>query len=575
MNFNELNLSPEVVELLAARNITIASPIQIQSLPFTMSGQDLIGRARTGTGKTLAFALPIIEKMQPSRERGRAPRAIILAPTRELAKQVAGEFEATAPNLRVVTVYGGAPYSPQERSLMGGVDIVVGTPGRLIDHLDRGNLDLSKIEFAVLDEADEMLNVGFLEPVERILADTPAERQTLFFSATLTREVLSLARRLLKNPKLVDLVGEESGKTSQTVEHLAVKVGKSRTRVLCDLLTVYNPEKAIVFTRTKREVDELALELIGRGLEAEGLHGDMAQSQRERALASFRSGMVRVLVATDVAARGLDIAEVDLVVQYHMPQDTEAYIHRSGRTGRAGRSGRALVLFGDREMRGLRNLEHATGVQFIRRDAPKSHEVVEALVDTTGNLVRKVKAELATPFMDQAQALFEEMGVEALARALARIAGATEPVRNVSLLSGEEDMTTVQLDAPRLGIPKAVALICRTLDLDAKLLGRVRLFNGGAVADIPTRHIEKLMAASPLEEQVVLSLPQDLPDLIDAPDRRDDRGGRSSGGRYAGGGGDRYQDRPRHAQGDRGGDRGGRPSFRDSNRSGSYNRDRS
>ncbi|MBB6098503.1 superfamily II DNA/RNA helicase [Deinobacterium chartae] len=540
MLFSDLNLSPEVVERLSKRGITEPSPIQAESLPYTLEGRDLIGRARTGTGKTLAFALPIIERLEPSRERGRLPRALVLAPTRELAKQVAGEFEAVAPNLEIVTVYGGAPYATQERALSRGVDVVVGTPGRIIDHLQRGNLQLDAVRFAVLDEADEMLNVGFAEAVEEILSRTPSERQTLFFSATLPQGVMRLARSYLQNPQVVDLIGENAAKTAQTVEHIAVKAGKSRTRVLADLLTIYNPERAIVFTRTKREVDELALELIHRGLEAEGLHGDMAQSQRERALASFRSGRTRVLVATDVAARGLDIAEVDVVVQYHLPHDTEAYVHRSGRTGRAGRNGTAIVLYGDREQRALRNLEHATGVHFAKREAPRADEVQAASVTAAANLVRAVDAEVAQTFLSQAEALLAEMGPLALARALAKISGSTEPVRSVSLLSGEEDMTAVLLTAERMTIPRAVALIARTLNIEARSLGKIRLWAGGAVADVPTASLDELLAASPLDGGVPVTVAEEIPELFEPrrDERQGDRGGygRSDRGGYGRGG---------------------------------------
>ncbi len=544
MNFSDLNVSPELVTRLEVRGITTPSPIQIEALPPALEGRDLIGRARTGTGKTLAFAIPIIEKMQPSRERGRLPRAIILAPTRELAKQVAGEFEQSAPDLRTVTVYGGAPYSPQERALMGGVDIVVGTPGRITDHIDRGNLDLSAVEFAVLDEADEMLNVGFLEPVENILEKTPATRQTLFFSATLTPEVKRLANRYLRTPVTVDLVSDSASKTSQTVEHVAVVVGRSRTRALADLLTVYNPERTIVFTRTKREVDELALELIHRGLEAEGIHGDLAQVQRERALASFRAGLTRVLVATDVAARGLDIPEVDLVVQFHLPNDTEAYIHRSGRTGRAGRAGRAVVLHNEREGRGIRNLEHATGVQFVRREVPRPQEVQAALVNGTVQTVRGIKSEVALPFLEQAEVLIKELGAEALARALAKLAGVSEPARSVSLLSGEEDMTTVMVRGERLSIPRTVAIICRATNLDSKLLGKVRVFDGGTVLDIPTPYLGKLLeSAGQLEDEVTVEVATDLPEMQEVRDDRREGGGyrgnsdRGGSRGYQGGGG--------------------------------------
>lgn len=551
MNFAQL-IAPELAARLEERGITEASPIQAESLPHTLAGRDLIGRARTGTGKTLAFALPIIMKLEPSRERARLPRAIVVAPTRELAKQVADEFSKSGVGLTTVTVYGGAAYGPQENALRRGVDVVVGTPGRLIDHLERGNLDLSAVQFAVLDEADEMLSVGFADAIETILQKTPEERQTMLFSATLNNDIKRLSRNYLKDPLIVDMVGEGKSQAAQTVEHLKVKVGRSRTRVLADLLTVYNPEKAIVFTRTKREADELANELIHRGLESEALHGDLAQTQRERALGAFRSGRVGVLVATDVAARGLDIPEVDLVVQYHLPQDPESYVHRSGRTGRAGRTGTAIIMYGDRENREVMGLERITGVRFKERPLPTPSEVAQASARASSEMVRRVDPEAAQGFQAEAEQLFSELGLEALARALAKISGVTEPAKAASLLSGEEGLTTLILHGERLSVPRTVALIARAVDVDTRRLGKVRQWRGGTVADVPSEFVEKLMAAAPLDGQVEVQVAQELPELFEQPTRE-----RRDGGGYQGGRG--YRDRDEGGRGGygRGGNSGG------------------
>lgn len=579
MNFDQL-IAPALAERLLERGITEASAIQAESLPHTLAGHDLIGRARTGTGKTLAFALPIIQNLTPSRERGRLPRAIVLAPTRELAKQVADEFSKSGRELVTATVYGGSSYGPQESALRRGVDVVVGTPGRIIDHLDRGNLKLEAIEYAVLDEADEMLSVGFADAIESILQGTPEERQTMLFSATLTNDIRRIARQYLRDPITVDKVGAGKSQAAQTVDHLKVRVGRTRTRVLADLLTVYNPEKAIVFTRTKREADELANELIHRGLEAEALHGDLAQSQRERALSAFRGGRVGVLVATDVAARGLDIPEVDLVVQYHLPQDPESYVHRSGRTGRAGRTGTAIIMYSDRENRDVSGLERVTGVRFKERALPTPTEVAEASARSSADMVRKVDVEAAGLFQAEAERLFSELGLEALARALAKISGVTEPIKAASLLSGEEGLTTLILHGERMSVARTVALLARNCDVDTRRLGKVRQWRGGAVADVPSEFVEVLMKASPLEEQVQVEIAKELPELFEQPtrERRDrggynggrggyrgrDRGGRGGGRGYGGrGGGGR--DRDRGGRGDRdrrGGSQGGRDRHR-------------
>ncbi|MFC4426070.1 DEAD/DEAH box RNA helicase [Deinococcus navajonensis] len=549
MNFDQL-IAPELAARLAERGITEATPIQVESIPQTLAGKDMIGRARTGTGKTLAYALPIIQNLEPSRERARLPRAIVVAPTRELAKQVADEFSKSGLGLTTVTVYGGASYAPQENALRRGVDVVVGTPGRLIDHLERGNLDLSAVQYAVLDEADEMLSVGFAEAIETILQKTPEGRQTLLFSATLNNDINRLSRKYLREPVIVDMVGEGKSQAAQTVEHLKVKVGRSRTRVLADLLTIYNPEKAIVFTRTKREADELANELIHRGLEAEALHGDLAQSQRERALGAFRSGRVGVLVATDVAARGLDIPEVDLVVQYHLPQDPESYVHRSGRTGRAGRTGTAIIMYGDRENREVMGLERITGVRFTERPLPTPKEVQAASARSSADMVRKVDSGVAASFQAEAERLFSELGLEALTRALAKISGVTEPVKAASLLSGEEGQTTLILHGERMSIARTVALLARAGDVDTRRLGKVRQWRGGTVADVPSEYVQKLLAANPLEGEIQIEVAQELPELFEQATRERREGG------YQGGGNRGYRDEGGYRGGNRGGGQG-------------------
>jgi superfamily II DNA/RNA helicase len=559
MVFSDFALSERVVSGLTARGITVPSPIQEESLPFTLEGRDVLGRARTGTGKTLAFGLPISMRLEASRERGRKTRAIILAPTRELAKQVAKELELCAAHLAVTTIYGGTSYGPQERDLQRGVDVVVGTPGRVIDHLDRGTLDLSEVEIAVLDEADEMLSMGFQDAVERVLKSTPKERQTMLFSATIPRWVDKLAKGYLNNPKKVDLVGEESAAQASTTQHIAVRVNPAaRTKTLADLLTVLAPERAIIFTRTKKDCDELALELIHRGLEAEAIHGDLAQSQRERALEGFRAGRTRVLVATDVAARGIDIPDVELVVQHHFPNDSEAYVHRSGRTGRAGRSGTAVVLYTDREQRQLKTLEHEAGVFFERKDPPKPTEVAASAAKNAAKVVRSVPESVIAQFRAEAEALAEEFDIDALARALAWIAGIHQAPKPASLITGEEGMTTVLLRAPRLGIPRAVAVLAQVMNLPSKALGKIKPFKDGVAADVPTSSVEALLAQNPLEGQIEIERAETLPELIDLAPRNDrayqDRG--SSNDR-----------RPREGGYQSGGSRGGYRGNRDSNSS--------
>ncbi len=545
MLFSDFALNEGIVLGLAARGITIPSPIQEESLPFSLDGRDILGRARTGTGKTLAFALPIITRVQPSRERNRLPRVIVLSPTRELAKQTAKEFTLLG-GLEVVEVYGGASYTPQQRALQRGVDIVVGTPGRVNDLLERRDLDLTAVEVVVLDEADEMLSMGFQEQVETILSTTPQQKQTMLFSATMPRWVERIANKYQTNPKKVDLVGNDDAVQNTTVQHVAVRIApNNRTKVLADLLTVVGPERAIIFTRTKRDCDELALALVSRGLAAEAIHGDLAQAQRERALESFRSGNARVLVATDVASRGLDIPDIELVVQHHFPQDSESYVHRSGRTGRAGRAGMAVVLYTNREERDLKRLEHDTGAHFTRQDPPKPNEVAEAAAKNAGHDVRHVPEGVIAGFRNEAAALMEEFGEDALARALAYIAGVTQVQKPQSLITGEEGFTTVMLTAQRIGIPKAVAVLAGALNIAARSLGKIKeVRGGGVVADVPTELVAALLTKD-LEDVKVTRI-EVLPEIIEerAENRRPSSGG--YGASSGGSGGKRYggNDRP-------------------------------
>ena len=552
MSFTDFpSLSAAVISSLTARGITIPTPIQAESLPFSLEGRDILGRARTGTGKTLAFALPIVTRLSPSREKGRLPRALVLAPTRELAKQTAKEF-ALLGVLEVQEFYGGTSYATQERALRYGVDVIVGTPGRIQDHLDRGNINFSELEFVVLDEADEMLSMGFQDQVEKILESAPSDRQTMLFSATMPRWVERLAAKHQNNVVKIDLVKDASSVQASTVQHNCIKIQPvQRTRVLADMLTVLAPERTIIFTRTKRDCDELALELIHRGFEAEAIHGDLAQNQRERVLDGFRAGRSRVLVATDVAARGIDIPDVELVVQHHFPHDTESYIHRSGRTGRAGKSGRAMVLYTQREERDLRNLERVAGVRFSPLEAPSPMEVRTAAARHAASELSRIPQEVLAPFQLEADRLLEEFGAESLARALAVIAGVTHAPKKVSLLTEEAGLTTLELRGQRLSIPRAVAMIAKGANIQSKVLGKMQPFNDGIYVDVPNELAAKLLALSPLEDMTI----EIAAELRAEPEQRSERrydNPRGFNNRYAGGGGN---SRPQGG----GYDRGSRP----------------
>ncbi len=373
-DFTSLNLRDEIMQAITELGYAEPTPIQAAMIPIMLTGSDVIGQAQTGTGKTAAFALPIIQNFQPQRQ----PQALVLAPTRELALQVADSMIEYGKHLhlRVLAVYGGQPYGPQIGNLKRGVDIVVGTPGRLNDLLERKVLNLSEIKTVVLDEADEMLNMGFIEEVEKILAETPTERQTALFSATLPARIRSLADRFMRDPKPVTI--KRSTLTLTTTEQRYYLVHESdKTNALTRLFEIEPIHSALIFARTRAETATLANELVVRGIPAEAIHGDLDQNARERVLGRFRANQLKVLVATDVAARGLDIEDISHVFNYHLPDDAEVYIHRIGRTGRAGKTGIAITLLSPREKRRMREVEALTKQPVTKMELPTASDIVK------------------------------------------------------------------------------------------------------------------------------------------------------------------------------------------------------
>lgn len=363
--FASLGLASPLVAAVAALGYEEPTPIQREAIPVLLAGHDMLGQAATGTGKTAAFALPLLNKLSEDTKtnRGKA-RALVLVPTRELAMQVAEALHkyAKGSNLNVVPVYGGAPMDHQIRALRRGAEVVVGTPGRVLDHLRRQTLNLAAIEMLVLDEADEMLDMGFSEDIDLIVAETPATRQTALFAATFAPRILSIAGKHLKNPKKVQIAQEKRapGKLPQ-VRQVAYIVGKGqKTNALSRILDFESPKSAIIFCRTRLEVDELTDTLNAHGYGAQALHGGMMQKQRDRVMQLFRSEKADILVATDVAARGLDIDHVSHVINYDLPTAPEVYVHRIGRTGRIGREGVAITLCAPREQRFLQYVERLT-----------------------------------------------------------------------------------------------------------------------------------------------------------------------------------------------------------------------
>jgi ATP-dependent RNA helicase RhlE len=370
MPFNALGLAPELVRAVAEEGYEQPTPIQQEAIPLALAGRDLIGSAQTGTGKTAAFMLPILQRLS---HRGAKPavRALILVPTRELAEQVLQSARAYGRHLEVTAaaVYGGVGMEPQTRALKHGADIVVATPGRLLDHMERGHADFSRLEVLVLDEADRMLDMGFAPDVRRILAALPEERQTMFFSATVSPEVDALARRALDGHASVE-IGRRA-KPAEGIEHVIVAVDKLQKKgVLAKILLAKPAGQTLIFTRTKYGADKLVTHLKREGIPAHALHGDKAQSHRTRTLEAFRSGQAEVLVATDIAARGIDVDGIRMVVNYDVPTDAEVYVHRVGRTARAGARGVALTLLSPDEWLLMGDIEKLIGQTFPRELIP-------------------------------------------------------------------------------------------------------------------------------------------------------------------------------------------------------------
>ena len=335
MNFEELGLAPGILRAVTEMGFEQASPIQAQSIPVALEGRDMIGQAQTGTGKTAAFGIPLLQGIDPHNKK---LQAVVLCPTRELAIQCANEMRKFAKflhGIKVLPVYGGQDIVKQIRSIKSGTQVVIGTPGRVIDHIRRKTMKMDNVKTIVLDEADEMLNMGFREDIETVLQTLPEVHQTLLFSATMPKPIMDIAKKYLKQPEIVKVVKREL--TVPKIEQYYYEVNPRRkSEVLSRLLDMYDPELSLVFCNTKKKVDELVEDLKGRGYFAAGLHGDLKQSQRDRVMNGFRNGRTDILVATDVAARGIDVDDVEAVFNYDVPQDDEYYVHRIGRTGRAG-----------------------------------------------------------------------------------------------------------------------------------------------------------------------------------------------------------------------------------------------
>ncbi len=433
--FTRLGLHPQLVQTVSDLGYTTPTPIQAEIIPLMLDGHDVIGQAQTGTGKTAAFALPILQTM----ERGqRCIQSLILAPTRELAVQVA---EATheygsGQNVRVLAVYGGQPYGRQISRLRQGVDVVVGTPGRMLDLIEKGELDLSSVRTVVLDEADEMLSMGFIDDIKEILGKTPAERQNALFSATIPPEIRSLADKYMHSPQSVTIKSKQL--TVDTVDHRYCLVNKEdKLAVLTRLFEVEDITSALIFASTRVGTSDLVNELMGRGFPSEALNGDLNQQTREQVLNRFRSNQSTVLVATDVAARGLDIDDISHVFNYDLPMDPEMYVHRVGRTGRAGKTGIAISLLTTKEMWRLRRIESYTKQTLTKIAIPEIKEIEEhreaQLLEELTMWLKRGRCQKERKIVTElAEAGHDPLQVAAIALKMARSEEKQRPIARVS-----------------------------------------------------------------------------------------------------------------------------------------------
>jgi ATP-dependent RNA helicase DeaD len=526
-DFSQLNLHPELVQAVTERGYTTPTPIQIAIIPLMLAGQDVLGQAQTGTGKTAAFALPILNQLTPKQ---RSVQSLVLAPTRELAMQVAQAFQDYGRHLgvRVLAVYGGQPYGRQVSSLRQGVDVVVGTPGRLLDLMRQGSLDLSQVSTVVLDEADEMLSMGFIEDIEAILSATPSERQTALFSATLPTEIRRLSNRYMRDPQSVAI--QQKQRTATGVDERYYLVNEQdKLAALTRIFEMEEIRSALIFTRTRAGTGELASELTARGFSAEMINGDLSQEAREQVLRRFRNGQISVLVATDVAARGLDIDNISHVFNYDLPQDPEAYVHRVGRTGRAGREGVAVSLLTPREQWLRQRIEGYTKRPITQATLPT---VAEIEAQREANLVAKLEVWLQRDRSRRERELIETMvaagfdvlDVAAAALKMARGEEKQRPIAHISDVQArpkpahrrerpdesnrredrrwttqakEKGMVRLALNTGKVhGVRPndIVSSLARHADIPGNVIGAIHIRPQQTLVDVPEQFVDKVLA---------------------------------------------------------------------------------
>lgn len=505
MTFEEMCLDTRIMRAIAEMGFEQPSPIQAQSIPIAVEGKDMIGQARTGTGKTASFGIPMLQQINP---KDKNLQAIVLCPTRELAIQSANEIRKLAKflhGIKVLPIYGGQEISKQIRSLKGGVQIVIGTPGRVMDHLRRHTLKPQTVDIVVLDEADEMLNMGFREDIETILGQLPEERQTMLFSATMPKPILEIAKRYLHEPEIVKVIQKEL--TVPKIEQYYYEVNpRKKNEVLSRLLDMYDPSLSLVFCNTKRKVDELVADLKGRGYFAEGLHGDMKQSQRDRVMNGFRNGRTDILVATDVAARGIDVDDVEAVFNYDVPQDDEYYVHRIGRTGRAGREGRAFTLVVGKEIYKLKDIQRYCKTKIRRQPIPSVNDVaaikVEKLLEQAGELIATDglgrMMDLLEEYLDGSDYSATEMAAALLAMQLGETSTQTLPKEEFGDTGAEPGMVRMFMNIgkkDRVRIGDILGAVAGESGMEGALVGTIDMYDNFSFVEVPQEYAAAVLEA--------------------------------------------------------------------------------
>ncbi|MFW5981232.1 MAG: DEAD/DEAH box helicase [bacterium] len=498
IKFEELNISKDIMKAIDDMGFEETTPIQANAIPPILKGKDIIGQAQTGTGKTAAFGIPILEKVDTNNKN---PQAIILCPTRELAIQVAEELKRLArhkQNVYTLPVYGGQAIKRQIKALKKGVQIIIGTPGRVMDHMRRGTLVLSDIDFLVLDEADVMLDMGFIEDIETILKDTPEKRQTLFFSATIPTSIRKLSKRYQKNSQFIKVAHEKL--TVPSIEQYYYEMRRSdKLKVLTRIIDLYTPKLSIIFCNTRKMVDELNIQLQARGYLSDAIHGGLNQVQRDRVMDKFKNGIAEILVATDVAARGLDIDDIELVVNYDLPQDTDYYVHRIGRTGRAGRSGKAITFVVGKDVYKLRDIQKYTKTKITRQDIPTVSDIEDAKIDKfTEGIIETIEGGHLGKYINLVESLVnEDYTAMDIAAALIKKSIETESTEEEVNHSDFGD-TGAEPGMVRLFINMGkkdkvsprhfVAAIAGETSIAGKLIGAIDVYNDFTFVEVPSEY---------------------------------------------------------------------------------------